>query len=302
LIFAYLGPPEEQPPFPIFDAAAVPGNRTVPYLLPFECNWLQVHENGMDPLHSVFLHTRSSRQQFTGAFGVLPVTTYKETRLGLISTAVRRCDDHVWIRTNDSIMPNICQFGPPWEDGKAERIFAPPAITRWIVPIDDTNCMTIGWRHFNDRVDPRGQGREAIIGRGTVDFMGQQPDRPYLERQREPGDYDAQTSQGRIALHGREHLGASDTGIAILRRLLRNGIRAVAAKTPMPRYRSNADGIIATMAHDTVIRMPMSNVDDTALLARLGAAVEGIVEASLDMPQAERVGHVTRRIRDEVVR
>jgi phenylpropionate dioxygenase-like ring-hydroxylating dioxygenase large terminal subunit len=46
IIFGYFGPLEEQPPFFITDAAAVPGNEPHPYYLPFSCNWLQSHENG----------------------------------------------------------------------------------------------------------------------------------------------------------------------------------------------------------------------------------------------------------------
>lgn len=301
LVFAYMGPPDAVPEFPIFDAAAVPGNRPHPYLLPFACNWLQVHENGMDPAHSVFLHTLASGTQFTGAFGVLPITTYETTRVGMISTTVRRCGDHVWIRSNDSIAPNVCQFGPPWEDGQREKIFAPAAITRWIVPWDDTHCMTIGWRHFNDKMDPNGKGRPGEIGYGKVDFMGQTPDRTYDERQREPGDWDAQVSQGPIAIHKREHLGTTDAGVGMLRQLTRRGIRAVKKGENVADLPRGPDGIIATYAHDTVLRVTKRDNDD-AQLAALGKAMVKIIADSLDLPQGDRQPYVERRVRAEVLK
>ena len=40
---------------------------------------------------------------------------------------------------------------------------------------------------------------ESMFGVGKMGIIGQTPDRPYEERQREPGDYDACASQGPIA-------------------------------------------------------------------------------------------------------
>jgi hypothetical protein len=49
----------------------------------------------------------------------------------------------------------------------------------------------------------------------------------YEERQRTPGDYEAQTGQGPITIHAQEHLASSDCGVIMLRNLIRKGIRAV---------------------------------------------------------------------------
>lgn len=296
LVFAYMGPPEEEPPFPIFDPAMVAGNRTVAYSLLFECNWLQVHENCMDPLHSVFLHTRTSGTQFAEAFGAMPIVSYEKTRLGMVSTAVRRWGDNVWVRTNDAIMPNIAQFGPPWEDGSIEKVMGPAAITRWVVPIDDVTCMTIGVRHFNDKVDPDGRGIEAAVGKGTVDFLGQTPERPYAERQRVPGDYDAQVSQRPIAIHGVENLGSTDAGVAMLRRLIRRGIRNVASGKRLAPAPALDSGVVPTYSHDTVIRAARSASDDDAFLAAIGRRVFGIVSETMDVPPQRRAAEVASRL------
>src|SRR5579863_10017222 len=69
LVFAYMGPPGKQPPFPLFDTYDLPGYRLTaraPTL--WECNWLQVKENSMDPAHLMYLHTLPGSEGFTEDF------------------------------------------------------------------------------------------------------------------------------------------------------------------------------------------------------------------------------------------
>ena len=47
------------------------------------------------------------------------------------------------------------------------------------------------------------------------------------ERQRSPGDFEAQAGQGPISLHSEEHLVTSDRGIMMQRRLLEKQIEVV---------------------------------------------------------------------------
>ena len=52
-VFAYMGPPDKQPPFPVFDAWARPGYHIVAGpRYDYPCNWLQIAENALDPAHS----------------------------------------------------------------------------------------------------------------------------------------------------------------------------------------------------------------------------------------------------------
>jgi hypothetical protein len=51
--------------------------------------------------------------------------------------------------------------------------------------------------------------------------------RKYEERQRKPDDLEAQEGQRPIAVHALENLATSDTGIAMLRRILREQIKRV---------------------------------------------------------------------------
>ena len=106
-------------------------------------------------------------------------------------------------------------------------------ITRWTTPVDNKTCKIIGWRHFHPDVNPRGIGKEDECGLEKVDFYGQTGEQPYEDRQRLPGDFDAQVSQRPIAIHALEHLTYCDKGVVMLRRLLRREMQKLAADEPL---------------------------------------------------------------------
>ena len=244
LVFAYMGPPDRQPNFPILDTFDLPGYRLLaraPVI--WECNWLQVKENSMDPAHLAFLHTLPGSQGFTEDLGALGEWDWMETPAGMVYIDTRRQGDRVWVRVADFIPPNIHQF-PPNADPMAKRTtINRPMATTWAVPLDDTHTMQIGYYRAPEGQEPR---------RGAG--FGQDASRPYDERQRVPGDYDAQTSiHGGLARHGLEHLASTDRGVTMLRNLIRQGIRA-AENGEDPRHGTERNGsVIATFAHDRVV-------------------------------------------------
>ena len=83
-------------------------------------------------------------------------------------------------------------------------------------------------------------------------------DRPYEERQRKPDDREAQEGQRTIAVHALENLALSDTGVVMLRKLLREEVRRVANdEDPRNIVRDPAKNIaIETNAWDTVTLSP----------------------------------------------
>ena len=197
LVFAYMGPPDEQPEFPILDTYGKPDNEMVPYSVWHPCNWLQVKENFVDPAHAYFLHSTISTVQFSDAWAEMPTFDWDETpdRQGMYYITARRVDKRVWVRSNHIWLPNVGQVGALLEKAEQEKFFNRVSITRWTVPIDDTHAWIIGWRHFNKDVDPFDEGRRDECGPGSVDFEGQTGNRSYEEKQRVPGDWDAQVSQ-----------------------------------------------------------------------------------------------------------
>jgi hypothetical protein len=158
-----------------------------------------------------------------------------------------------------------------------------------VVPIDDTHTQVVTWRHFRDGDDPKGLTDKSKVGFGSTDFYGQDPDRPYEIRQRDPGDYEAWVSQGPKNIHARENLSFTDRGVAKVRRKLRNEIRSVAVGNPVKHPTGDYDGILPTYAGDTMLRIPVQDSrDDGAILKEISFAVAGIFKAGDEQPIAER--------------
>ena len=299
LVFAYMGPPDELPDFPIYDTLVYPEDgELVPYSIDTPCNWLQSHENGADPIHGSFLHSQVSGTQFSDTFAEIPAMEWIETPVGLLACATRRNGDNLWIRASDVILPNTAQFGSSFVDGTREEYAVCASLTRWCVPVDDIHNLTIGLRHFNSTIDPDGRGERDKIGRNKVDFFGQTPDRPWADRQREPGDYEALVGQGPIAVHAAEHHGSTDKGVLMLRRMLRQGIKAVQQGEPFIAPRLEGREVVPTYNHEIVHRMPKPNErDDMDVLADFGHRVAEIVIASDKEPPASRQARVEERIK-----
>jgi phenylpropionate dioxygenase-like ring-hydroxylating dioxygenase large terminal subunit len=266
VIFVYMGPPDKKPPFPMLDTYVDPDYDLVPggmHIMP--CNWLQVKENSMDPMHTAFLHTIVNGTQFTDAYREIGVIDFMDTPVGMVAIHTRRVGDNVWVHVNDFLPPNIHQFPPTWEDASAEKRFQRPMITNWSVPVDDTNTLSIGMRHVSKREKEgtsirKNAQQESIETKGFG--YGQTGDRPYEDRQRVPGDYDAQVSQREIAVHALEHLGTTDRGIVMLRRIVRRGIQAV-QRGEDPETLSRQEGKVRlTYSNDTIVRIPGKGGED----------------------------------------
>jgi len=291
IIFAYMGPPAEVPEFSILDSYVQPNTKSVPFSLYFPCNWIQVLDNTQDPTHSCFLHTRVSGAQFAVSWGELPELTYVNTPLGMININVRRWNNHVWVRTTDVMLPNLNQTGHLWLSAEYEETFLRCALTRWMRPIDDTHTQMIGWRYFSDRLDRDSDADPNLVGAGKIDFIGQTEDeRPYAERQRVPGDYEAIAGQGDVAMNAAWNLNHGDRGVAMLRRIIRENIHAVRdgedfiSVDRSPRV----DGVVPTYTQDTVVTLPPAKGDDRAMMREVGDKVSQLVFDGANLPALDR--------------
>ncbi len=266
IVFAYMGPIEAKPPFPMYDKYVLPGFKLAPGpRLPFACNWVQVKENSMDPAHTAILHAWEG--VFAAEFGKFPEITWTETPVGMAYVAARGVGDKVWVRSTDILMPNIHSITSVFEDGQTLKDCSPPWITIWTVPEDDEHCVNFVLCHLTEDDERPQELRNRAMG------VGQTPHRPYAERQKVPGDYDAMTSQGAIARHSLENLGSLDAGVVMFRRLLREGIRAVAAGRA-PHGAVGAERPAATYGSDLVIRSTEAGIDpnDAEALMRFARA------------------------------
>ncbi len=257
LIFAYLGPPQEKPRFPHYDVYDLPDMIMTPYSAVFNCNWIQVLDAIVDPVHTAFLH----QKQFTEGFGVVgEYQFYERDRIRFLGTATRRVNENAWVRVNELILPNFTQSGAAFAtDGTELKRFGRSAFTRWVVPVDDERCIAYAWANFGPRGDPpEFNNREGIerIEQGEV------MERTYQEKQISPGDVEAVEGMGAISEHSREHLVAADRGVILYRRRLRRLARDLAKGQPPPQPADLQPGPVATYGSDTVVHAPASESSD----------------------------------------
>ena len=296
LVFAYMGPPEHEPEFPIYDTLEIPDQVMRPYRAPFHCNWLQVLDAILDPIHTSFLHSSISREQFSEGFGEVGEMKFYERQMGFIGTNSRRVDDNVWVRVNELVLPNYTQAGAAFAtDGTASRYFGRTAFARWVVPIDDEDTMCLAWACFGDRGDPHEydtpEGPELIE-------QGEVFDRPYEERQRYPADAEACEGMGRITEHSLENLVPSDKGIVMARRRLAAMARALEEGREPDSVATYWSEHVPTYGGDTVLRAPAHGNDDRKLLREVAKAVMEIQFAAEELAGAQRDDTVIAQLKE----
>ena len=297
LIFSYMGPIAEMPEFPVFDAMEFEKMEMVPYKAPFRCNWLQVLDAILDPLHTSFLHSNIGRVQFPEGFGEVGQMDFFERDVWMLGVNTRRVGENVWFRVNELVLPNFTQAGSAFaSDGTQRRLYGRSSFTRWVVPVDDENTLALAWANFGERGDPpewnTPEGPELIE-------QGEVFDRTYEERQRSPGDTEATEGMGRITVHKNENLVNSDRGITLMRKRLREQIRVVQnGETPTRASVANS-GLIPTYGGDTVLRIPCKgDPDESQTLSELAHAFMKMQYQADDLNENERVRFVGERLKE----
>jgi nitrite reductase/ring-hydroxylating ferredoxin subunit len=279
VVFAYMGPPDKIPPFPMLDTFDVAGYELgtgepvgISNIKP--CNWLQIMDNVVDPVHEAFLHARSGGAIFVDAngreiveVGEVGELAFVETPDGILCQETRRIGEDVWVRAIEYICPNIAQIPraavlpPEYRPGETRICYIPRA-TRWRVPIDDTHTLEFAFVRV-----PHGAVNDYATAPGQV-LLANYGGRSYEEMQRSPGDYEAQISQRPIARHALEHLGSTDRGVTMLRQMVRDGITAVAQGEDPKGIRRHINGTIPTYGQDVILPIPRAETEaaDRALL------------------------------------
>ncbi|WPU60460.1 Rieske 2Fe-2S domain-containing protein [Pseudomonas asiatica] len=187
LVFAYMGPPDEEPPFPEWEQnfTVIEGDELVPYSNFQHCNWLQVQDNAADNFHPTALHSAKNvvGGQFQGttfdevgaaSMEVAPDMQFIPVHQGrsLACAGARRVnDDRMFLRIQHQVLPNLSLHAYTSEDGSAKKLFSRFHIVRWTVPVDDENSKMIGWRVMGPGIDTRGVGDKSMVGYETIDFL-----------------------------------------------------------------------------------------------------------------------------------
>lgn len=225
IVWAYMGPPERMPILPRWDilediepgmklhvthSSLYAGGDDDVEIVP--CNWLQEWENVMDPFHIPVLHTTFSGVQFVAEMGVMPDVHWEYTDTGIRYTAYRQLDDGREVdRVTAATFPYVRMVpNVQLRHGKAAGV-------GWVVPVDDTSLRLC----FAMKIP---ESENALPRSPNLRPWSQMTE---AERQKYPGDWEAQVGQGPITLHSEEHLATSDKGVAMLRRSLQQQIKAV---------------------------------------------------------------------------
>ncbi len=251
LVFAYLGPLDKLPEFPIYDIWTNEGGRFKARMGPrvggpLNCNWLQAEENLMDALHTFWLHTLHSGPQFpSDAYGITPhELKYQETEMGMRFVMTRKlANGKWWDLIWEMVMPlNIHLVYT--EEPKTEKVRA----ISFCIPVDDTHQLgaSIRWVSTDETENPT--GRELLA-------PGSRRDLSYAFTQSHPDDKEAVEGQGPIAVHGLEHLVTSDKGVVMFRRILRQAIHAVQqGRDPKGIVRDPAKAIAIATTAGSIVR------------------------------------------------
>jgi phenylpropionate dioxygenase-like ring-hydroxylating dioxygenase large terminal subunit len=270
IVFAYMGPPERVPVFPVVDRFRIKGLKHVPGIrLEIACNWMQIKENSVDPHHTNILHVipqMRGTDHFAAEFGNFPELTWAETPAGVIYLGVRRVDDNVWVRSAETYGVNIHMISSIFESGRDVKPASLPFMTFWTLPVDDDRSVNFFISHVAEN--------EAMPfeKRRQLEVLGQYEDRPYRDRQWIPGDHDAFVGQGPINIHALEHLGTQDRGIVLFRRFVRHGIQAVEQGQDPKGFFMRQDDVAPTFANDRIVKATDigGNPDDPTVLRAFG--------------------------------
>ena len=220
LIWAYMGP-KPAPMIPPYDVwVRKDGRRKITVRPLLDCNWFQVMENSVDSAHAQILHQDSSDRK------TRPVNTTR----GFIDE-IEKYD--YWMEDWGGLMKLRT-----WKNGVTDvhPVLFPNILryenrTQIRVPVDDTHTMHFvvdfeltpdGSTVSDDEeptvryLDPIKTPADALypVARFSLDTILQQ-------------DYMIWETQGLIANRSREHLGAVDRGVMLLRQVLKENIERV---------------------------------------------------------------------------
>jgi 5,5'-dehydrodivanillate O-demethylase len=223
VLFTYMGPdPDKAPLLPRWDVLVrEDGRRTIQLRPTLRCNWLQAQENVVDLVHTYYLHGHMDvvlgLNSSSAPFYYRPIENYdwKVCDLGIEKVVVYGGDNpEVEVRP-PLVFPNILRIPA----GPVQSI-------HWRVPEDDTNTR-IFWVGFLPSKD--GSFQMSENEHPTYEYLADEKDAAgeFILQTFNAQDTMAWETQGAIVDRSLEHLGATDRGIIMFRKMLDEQIARV---------------------------------------------------------------------------
>jgi phenylpropionate dioxygenase-like ring-hydroxylating dioxygenase large terminal subunit len=253
VIWCYMGPPERQPPPPVFRWTQVPDTYRGVSRVWQESNWLQALEGGIDTVHGDFLHRgkppgqESTEETVRGRAANISHSAKVEvvsTAYGYAYAGIRDAGD-----AKDFV--RAYHWIAPWNQIRGYTLAPPHPYNSghmW-VPMDDENTMVFNWTYSLDNM-PLTDAQRRLSGSGNelgVDIdiengfraVRNKRNRYLIDRQVQrtrtytgiegvnTQDRAVQESMGVIADRSLEHLGTTDQAIIATRRILLQAVKTV---------------------------------------------------------------------------
>jgi 5,5'-dehydrodivanillate O-demethylase len=229
LLFAYLGP-GPAPSLPKWDVLALGyGDHVIKQVstavLP--CNWLQIMENSLDPVHGEWLHGRFPhyRAKASGKENISAATisARKHVRIGfdrfewgivkrrMLEGQTEQDDD--WKVGHPVLFPNVLKVGG---HGRYEL--------QYRVPVDDTHTLHF-WYQAVRPPESIDIPRQEVVPHLEMPFKDENG--AFIVDTINGQDIMAWVSQGGVTDRTKEHLGATDRGVTMYRLMLREELSKV---------------------------------------------------------------------------
>jgi len=242
LIFAYIGP-EPAPLLPRWEPLVRENSiRDIGSTL-IPCNWLQIMENSLDPVHTEWLHgafANYALEQQGKPFGERVRAGHRKIGFDVFEYGIikRRLtdglteEDDEWARGHPILFPSILLVGA-----------MNAANFQFRVPVDDEHTQ----HYFYTANTPGGpvpeQGTPPIFDVPLPTEENGVPQWRFLDTA--PGqDIIAWMTQGSIARRDKEKLGISDTGVILFRKMLSENIEKVKkGEDPINTFRDPAQNV-----------------------------------------------------------
>jgi 5,5'-dehydrodivanillate O-demethylase len=273
LVFAYLGP-APAPLLPHWDLSVWNegvvkqiGSAVIP------CNWFQIMENTVDPVHAEWLHgryfqyvlDRQGAGMFAARFDRKHIKIgFDRFDYGIIKRRVLEGQseaDEDWSVGHPLVFPNFLKVG-----GNRRHEFM------WRVPIDDTNTLHIWYQVLEPgpgiTIPPQDRigsyTWNYLDGRGefAVDTVNGQ-------------DIAAWVTQGKITNRTRERLGTADRGVVLYRQMMREEIEKVQrGEDPLGTIRDPAINERITLPLESGDKLGTGSEPSPEYLRRIGYSAE----------------------------
>lgn len=221
MVFAYIGP-DPAPEVPRFEAFVMDGVRDIGHTV-LPCSWLQIMENAVDPHHVEWLHGRyfqflAETTGFTApeAFQKRHVrVAFDEFEHGIVKRRLLQGqseDSDDWKIGHPLVFPYQMWVGG---NGVYQMQIR--------VPIDDTHTWKLFYTvHAPEGIDPPTD--EPVV---DYEFAWRTDDGRHIVDYIEGQDIMAWVTQGAVTDRTAEHLGSSDVGVTMMRRMFRENMAAV---------------------------------------------------------------------------